>query len=408
MLINSDMRIAILTSGIMPVPAVQGGAVENLIDFYLDYNDRHRLHDITVYSVWHPGVKGHPRLDSSANHYVYIKADGPAAKIKKALFRCSHRDSYYHYTIGYYLRQAMSHTAWRHFDLIVVENRPGFVLQMQQAAGVPVILHLHNDFLNPGTREARAIFDGCSRIVSVSDFITHRVQSIVPDSGKCTTVYNAIDLEHFRTSMPKPREQVGMSADDFVLVYSGRLTKEKGILPLIQAVGMLHEIPRLKLLVVGASAYGKDRRPTPFMEQLFEACSLIREKVVFTGFVGYDEVASYLKMADVAVIPSAWEEPFGLTVVEAMAAGLPLVTTRSGGIPEICEGVAMIVDRGSLAENLASAILDLFRHPEKREAMSEASLLQSRRFDKDVYASGFFEALETLPQLRTSNKHQVG
>jgi hypothetical protein len=48
------MKIAILTSGILPVPAVQGGAVENLIDFSLEYNDRYRLHDITIYSIWHP------------------------------------------------------------------------------------------------------------------------------------------------------------------------------------------------------------------------------------------------------------------------------------------------------------------------------------------------------------------
>lgn len=39
------MKIAILTSGILPVPAVQGGAVENLIDFYLEYNDRHQIHE---------------------------------------------------------------------------------------------------------------------------------------------------------------------------------------------------------------------------------------------------------------------------------------------------------------------------------------------------------------------------
>ncbi len=42
------MKIAVLTSGILPVPAVQGGAVENLVDFYMEYNDIHRLHDITV------------------------------------------------------------------------------------------------------------------------------------------------------------------------------------------------------------------------------------------------------------------------------------------------------------------------------------------------------------------------
>lgn len=45
------MKIAILTSGILPVPAVLGGAVENLIDYYLENNNQHQLHDITVYSV---------------------------------------------------------------------------------------------------------------------------------------------------------------------------------------------------------------------------------------------------------------------------------------------------------------------------------------------------------------------
>ena len=48
------MKIAILTSGILPVPAVQGGAVENLIDYCLEYNERHSLHEIMVFSVNHP------------------------------------------------------------------------------------------------------------------------------------------------------------------------------------------------------------------------------------------------------------------------------------------------------------------------------------------------------------------
>ena len=70
------MKIAILTSGILPVPAVQGGTVEILIDYYLKYNDQHRLHDITVYSVWHSDVKKYPILKSNVNHYKYIKVTG--------------------------------------------------------------------------------------------------------------------------------------------------------------------------------------------------------------------------------------------------------------------------------------------------------------------------------------------
>ena len=56
------MKIAVLTSGILPVPAVQGGAVENFLDYFLEYNSVHHLHDITVYSVWHPDVENHPAL----------------------------------------------------------------------------------------------------------------------------------------------------------------------------------------------------------------------------------------------------------------------------------------------------------------------------------------------------------
>ena len=59
------MKLAILNSGILPIPAVQGGAVENLTDFYLEFNNRKKLHDITIYSVWNPKVTNEPALSSN-------------------------------------------------------------------------------------------------------------------------------------------------------------------------------------------------------------------------------------------------------------------------------------------------------------------------------------------------------
>jgi glycosyltransferase involved in cell wall biosynthesis len=91
-----------------------------------------------------------------------------------------------------------------------------------------------------------------------------------------------------------------------------------------------------------------------------------------------------------------WEEPFGLTIVEALASGLPLITTRSGGIPEICEGTAIIIDRNTIINNLAKAILFLYEHPEERKKMSIASIERAKQFDKDVYAENFFAALKNL------------
>ena len=107
---------------------------------------------------------------------------------------------------------------------------------------------------------------------------------------------------------------------------------------------------------------------------------------------------SYLRLTDVAVLPSTWDEPFGLTMAEAQAMGLPIITTRRGGIPEVVsEKNAIMLDTDEhFIENLANAILDLYKHPEKREAMAEASLERSKLFDKETYAKNFFAALEGL------------
>ena len=85
------MKIAILTSGILPVPAVRGGAVENLIDFYLEYNEVHHLHDITVYSIDDQQVHGHRALSSRNNHYHFIKTDTLRAKICKRMYHLFNR-----------------------------------------------------------------------------------------------------------------------------------------------------------------------------------------------------------------------------------------------------------------------------------------------------------------------------
>ena len=385
------MRIAILTSGVMPVPAVRGGAVEYLIDLYLAYNEQHKLHDITVYSVADKAVKHHPALSSTVNHYRYINPFTLWAKIRKKL-QFKH-NNYYNPSIEYYLHQVLQDIRRQHYDMIIVENRPGFILKLRALTDARCVLHLHNDFLNAKSKEASAIVEGVDKIICVSDYIT---QQIPKGSDKSETVYNAIDVQHFLDAKPLERETIGLSKDDFVIVYSGRLNKDKGILPLVEAIGTLTDIPNLKLLIVGASAYGKDAAPTPFIQKLQEAAAPIKDIIVPTGFIDYQLMPAYLKMANIAVVPSLWEEPFGLTVVEAMAAGLPLITTRSGGIPEICEGAAYIVERNDLTNQLANAIRKLHRHPELRQQLSDAAKQRVRQFDKDNYAKKFFKALITI------------
>lgn len=389
------MKIGILTSGVLPVPAVQGGAVENLIDFCLEYNEQKRLHDITVYTVNHPKLKNHTALTSEVNHYHIIETNSRAAKIRKNIYHLLHqKDEYYHYTVEYYLHEALKHINRQNYDLILIENRPGYALKLKNRTKARIVIHQENDYLNTDTQNYQEIYDAVSLIINTSDYITQRVRTIQPNDTKCRTVLNGIDVQRFLNAHPAQRQTLPLCDDDFVIVYSGRLTEDKGILPLIKAIKQTQEIPHLKLMIVGASSYGKDKQPTSFIKQLQQESESIKDKVVFTGFIDYEKVPSLLKMADIAVVPSMWEEPFGLTVVEAMAAGLPLITTRSGGIPEICEGVAMIVERENIVSNLASVILDLYQHPEKRKHMSAAAVERSKLFDKERYAREFFKAIE--------------
>ena len=392
------MKIAILNSGILPVPAVLGGAVENLTDFYLEYNNRVKLHDITIYSVWDPKVMKHPAQSSCVNHYYYIDTTSFKARIERRIRKYFHSEKeYYNYFIEFYFEKAFSDLKEKRFDYIILENCPGHAYKLSQRGYRNLILHLNNDLLNSESRYHDIIFNSLSLILTCSDYIKERV-STIQACNKIRTLYNAIDIKIFLPpkSFHVSRKQLGFSKDDFVIVYSGRINQDKGVSELIDAMLRIKKTSNIKLMIIGGSFFGNTNNEDFFIRSLKEKSKTLEERIVFTGFIPYEDVPYYLHLADIAVLPSMWDEPFGLTIAEALAAGLPLITTRSGGIPEICEGVAIIVDREQIVDNLANAILDLYHHPEKRTLMAKASVERAQQFDKETYAKNFFAALKNL------------
>lgn len=389
------MKIAVLTSGILPVPAVLGGAVENLIDFYLEYNEIHQIHDITVYSVSHPQTKNSLIKASGNNHFYYIDVNSLWAKIKRKLYFYRHGEEYHHYFIEYFLEQSIKHIRKQNYDCIILENRPSYALKLKGVSKAKLIYHLHNEKLTKQTPAYQEIYDAASHIICVSDYVTHSVKSINPNDTKCITVYNGIDLSAFSIMQSHiSRQDVGLHNQDFVLIYSGRINQEKGIKELIAAMNKLTDYPQIKLLVIGSSFFGNATEDDDFTKELRDRTKSIQNRIYFTGFISYKDVPSYLKLADLAIVPSMWDEAFGLTVLEAMATGLPLITTRSGGIPEICEDVACIINRENIVENLAEAIINLYNHPEIRSKMSSRSYNRAQLFSKEKYATNFFKAID--------------
>ncbi len=392
------MKIAVLTSGILPVPAVQGGAVEVFLDYFLDYNNRHHLHDITVYSVYHPDVEKCSSLSSEINHYHFIDVTSFLAKVRKHIWGLRHRDTHHHFSIEYFLDRSLQHIQSCNYDLIILNNRPGYAEVLTEKTKAKIVYNLYNDKLNYQTRNHQAIYDAASLIISTSNYITSRVQTIGDYANKCVTVYSGIDLSIFAHAAEIDRASMGFHDNDFILVFSGRLVPEKGIMELIEAMILLKNETRIKLLVMGSSFFGNSQKDDAFISELKHRAKELDGRIIFTGYVKHEQMPGYLKMANVAVIPSTWNDPFPTTVLEGMAAGLPIITTDRGGIPEMVtpDNALVLPFPGDLTGNLAHAIQYLYNNKELCQQMRTASLVLSKQYSKENYARDFFKAIDTL------------
>lgn len=396
------MKIAILTSGILPVPAVQGGAVENLIDYYLEYNNCHQLHDITVFSIWHPKVKHHPAQQSTVNHYSYIDTTNWFAKLKRKLHSRLYSNEYYNYFIEYYFEEAFKRIKKEHYDYILLENRPGYVCKLSKRGFTNLVLHLHNDLLNSQTPHAEEILKNLKKVITVSDYIKQRVATIPCSSFSpiVTTVYNGIDLNKFKrkSTLSVTRSELGLSDSDFVLAYSGRLNPEKGISQLIDAILLLKDQPQIKLMILGGTFFADATNENSFVRTLKEKSLPIKDRLIFTGFIPYGNIPDYLQLADAAVIPSVWAEPFGLTLIEAQAMGLPTIASKQGGIPELVndDNAVIVATDHDYEKKLADAIMLLYQSSQLRADMALAAEKNAFHYNKERYASEFFGVLESL------------
>lgn len=406
------MKIAILTSGILPVPAVQGGAAENLIDFYLAYNEQHQLHNITVFSVYHPDVKRSPALQSRSNHYLYINRFSKLARLKAKIYGMLHAkdNEYYYYQLEFFFEQAYKKLKKQNFDLIILENRPGYACKLQKRIETPIISHIHTDLVYPELPRAKEVIKATNGFICVSEYIKNRILSVGLPT-KATVVYNGLDdkkfsnscvplvandhrssaqiLDNKRTSIS--RKSFGFSDKDFVIIYTGRIVPKKGVKELVEAIQLLNNETDIKLLVVGGDNYADSVSNNPYLDELHEMGRQMNGRVHFTGFVPYEMLPAYLSLANVAVVPSCINEALGMSAIEATAMGLPVIATNDGGLPETLIGQKhIIIDKdGNMSLQIANAILRI-----KNDYTEFTGNHLSSQFTKEVYAESFFKAIE--------------
>lgn len=388
-------RICLIAPGLLPVPASQGGAIETLMTSLIEENERYGELDLTVVTTFDTESRILAR-NIRKTRFIWIPTAGlverAAFKIRHAIIRRARRN--YALTPTPYYQRVLRTLARRDddFDAIILEGGPSNPpIAFVKRFGNQLWYHLHyvpeTDFTS-----------GYSTVLAVSDYAAQAwLTHCQNNTARVVTVRNGIDIERFQrhltdTERNELRASLGLSPNDFVVMYCGRIIPVKGVLELLQAMESINN-PHIKLLMVGSPNFGK-QSSTDYLQTVEEHVHRLAERVAFTGYIPNDQLWKYGSIADLQAVPSLWEDAAPTVCMEAMAMGLPLLVTRSGGIQEYTtDKCAITVPKdGSIVQSLESAIRQLADDSDRLCTISHHERTHVQEYAKRPFYSRFVEA----------------
>ena len=378
------------------MPAVLGGAVEELVTILIEQNEIEQNAEFIVFSM------ANAQAEEKAKEYkhtkvVFIQKTSLGDRLINRILRYSNPfikgktliDIAYYRRVFRYLKE-------HPVDAIVVEG--GLYHEFHRFAEEfgkdKIYLHIHHHLLCEPYIDH--LYGG---VIGISEFVTKEWMRTTEDKTvRPYTVYNCVNEEKFNKKITaEEREQLrsefGFEPEDMVVMYCGRILEVKGARELVQAVINIDD-PHIKLLMIGSAISGGNAA-TPYVAEVQQLVEQAGDKVKFTGYIDNKELYRYYQSADIQAIPSLWEEAAGLIAIEGMLSGLPLIVTKSGGLVEYATAdMAIQIDRENVVANLEEAIKDLTGNPAKREQMRTASYEKAKEFPKSRFYNSFVEVFE--------------
>lgn len=363
-------RLLFVTPGKLPVPALKGGAVETLIEMIVSENELNQTFEIDVFTLWdeqmHTIRYKHSNLITVKSSILTKVFDRLYffywEKIKKdwrATFHRNHfRDKLYEKRLYKLIRETK-------YDRIIVENNMSLLKCIYDALGQEAYsnacdYHMHSALIdNPMMID---YLSKCHQIITVSDFVRKTMLSTYAEFSnvKFNVLMNTVDVSKFNSDSlalvrETSRQKYNISNDEFVFLYSGRLSIEKGVKELVAAFEQLHS-KSAKLVVAGGS-YSGDPAVSQYEIKIKKHCAENGLNVAFLGFVNNNDMKSVYALADVLVIPSLAKEAGSLTAIEGMNLGIPMIVSNIGALPEYLGEYPIYVEPGTdFIENLVQAM----------------------------------------------------
>lgn len=392
---NHQLKILMICTEKLPVPPVRGGAIQTYIQGIS--GKLGQKHDLTILGTTDSSLP----LVESRDNIQYVRIDG------QQIFEI-------------YAEKVISFLRDESFDLIHVFNRPRLIPLIRQVApDSRLILSMHNDMFNTNKilhDDAISAIAEVERIVTVSDYVGNTISNLYPQAaGKVQTIYSGVNLEDFvpwetsntATQIRQKLRKENNLEDKTVILFVGRLTPKKGTDLLIQALKEVHSSnPKIALVIVGGTWYSVDR-VTDYVAFVRALAERVPFPVITTGYVSADNIHQWFWAGDIFVCPSEWQEPLARVHYEAMAAGLPFITTARGGNPEVViEENGLVVQKPEDPVEFAEKINILLSDPKLRQRMGQSGRrLAEERFGWERVAQEVLETWKPGASIKTDLKN---
>lgn len=394
-------KICIIIPYQYPVPAVCGGAVETLVQFLIEENEKDPSFIFTVLGTYDR------RLEDTDVSYRYTKfvyyekckyIDGVWWFVFRAIKKILH--VYIPFAprfvsiLGHLKREGSQ------YDHVLFENGLTYMLPLVEKVypRERILNHLH--WPGDGNRRIDKSF---GYLLPVSDFCAEEWKHATGRQDDKIYVWrNCYDDSALKKTMEDAeKEQLCKSLDiqekDKVLIYIGRMIPEKGVKELLIALQKITQ-EDLVLLLIGSSNFGLDKK-TGFEREIQRIIDRSKVKIIPLGFIPNDELYRYYSISTLAVMPTLIAESAGMVNIEAMASGVPLITTDIGAVKEYVGDAAVVIDieEENFIERLAGAIDELLDDPEKRKELIQSGIKKAEEYTRKKYFADlitFFNVLD--------------
>lgn len=282
------------------------------------------------------------------------------------------------------------------YTLSSLKDRCGYRLIYRYPFTLP-FTHIFNKRAEFARRKS---FEKIDHFICISETARENLKLEGIDPSKIDVVHNSVDLTFFS---PKPKDkdlmdELNITKDDNVIMFVGKLTSWKNPFTLFYALKILTQkkIP-IKLLIAGEGAQKTNLQKTA------EVLG-ITNNIIFLNYIGNSELNRYYNLADVFVMASmtilTWEDQFPFVVIEAMASGLPVIVTNSGGMPELVGKVGRVYPQGNYRE-LAKNLYELLTNNHLKQHMSAKSRERAEQlFDNKKNSLKIFEVFKKVLSTR--------